>query len=324
MLFLTFIKGPLMANWMSVMNQHLNMQVWSGVPVRAKLLWDHVHNSFWQQYTDMQEWESAEDTLQRGIQMKGGNLDEYIVEYEVLIEMAGYDPNSRLALKIFTDSLPVELYKDIVRLDQPCNFNKWKTAALEQQAKWVHFKHQSKQKKRVRLFNPFKTTYQPTHDPNTMDTVADWERVWLAKAEENEQIQVHEEGNPNREGNLCEWWRHCDKRPGKLSGQPSFPPRDRFLQWRWEQMDKQGVLCYNCQQYQHITKFCHQPKKGQSSQVHIAKKKMMTKPRSMPTCTSRRWVKRVKRSRTSLLAWCGRGRIFRGPEPNGLDEGTLL
>ena len=44
--------------------------------------------------------------------MKQGDLDAYIVEYEVLIEMAGYDPNSRLTLKIFTDSLPAELYKD--------------------------------------------------------------------------------------------------------------------------------------------------------------------------------------------------------------------
>ena len=49
--------------------------------------------------------------------MKPGELDAYIAEYEVLVEMAGYDPNSRLALKIFTDSLPTELYKDVLRLD---------------------------------------------------------------------------------------------------------------------------------------------------------------------------------------------------------------
>ena len=65
----------------------------------------------------MQERERAEDTLQQGMSMKQADLDAYIAEYEVLVEMAGYDPNSRLALKIFTDSLPTELYKDVLRLD---------------------------------------------------------------------------------------------------------------------------------------------------------------------------------------------------------------
>ena len=70
----------------------------------------------------MQERERAEDTLQQGISMKQGDLDAYIVEYEVLVEMAGYDPNSRLTLKIFTDGLPTELYKDVLRLDRPRNY----------------------------------------------------------------------------------------------------------------------------------------------------------------------------------------------------------
>ena len=46
MLFLTFFKGPLTANWTSVMNRHLNTQVWSGVPVNVEALWDHVYDSF--------------------------------------------------------------------------------------------------------------------------------------------------------------------------------------------------------------------------------------------------------------------------------------
>ena len=38
MLFLTYFKGPLTANWTSVMNRHLNTQVQSGVPVNDKAL----------------------------------------------------------------------------------------------------------------------------------------------------------------------------------------------------------------------------------------------------------------------------------------------
>ena len=93
--------------------------------------------------------------------MRAGKLDAYIAEYEVLIEMAGYDPNSRLTLTIFTDGLPTELYKDVLRLDRPRNYAEWKEAALTRHAEWVHFKHCSKQKRGVKLFNPFKPQYQP-------------------------------------------------------------------------------------------------------------------------------------------------------------------
>ena len=94
MLFLTFFKGPLTTNWTSVMNRHLNTQVRSRVPVNDEALWDHVYDSFRRQYADMQEQERAEDTLQQGISMKQGDLVAYIAEYEVLVEMAGYNPNS--------------------------------------------------------------------------------------------------------------------------------------------------------------------------------------------------------------------------------------
>ena len=121
MLFLTYFKGPLTANWTSIMNRHLNTHVRSRVPVNDEALWNHVYDSFRRQYADMQERERAEDMLQQGISMKQGDLDAYIAEYEVLVEMAGYNPNSRLTLKIFTDGLPTELYKDVLRLDRPRN-----------------------------------------------------------------------------------------------------------------------------------------------------------------------------------------------------------
>ena len=73
--------------------------------------------------------------------MKQGDLDAYIAEYEVLVEMAGYDPNSQLTLKIFTDSLPTKLYKDALQLDRPHNYAEWKEATLVCHAEWIHFKH---------------------------------------------------------------------------------------------------------------------------------------------------------------------------------------
>ena len=55
MLFLTYFKGPLTANWTPILNRHLNTQVRSGVPVNDEALWDHIYDSFRRQYADMQE-----------------------------------------------------------------------------------------------------------------------------------------------------------------------------------------------------------------------------------------------------------------------------
>ena len=124
--------------------------------------------------------------------MRPGELDAYIAEYEVLVEMAGYNPNSRLTLKIFTDGLPMELYKDVLRLDRPRNYTEWKEAALTCHTEWVHFKHRSKQKRGVKLFNPFKPQYQPPRDPNAMDTSADRTRARQIEAElEGEHARVY-------------------------------------------------------------------------------------------------------------------------------------
>ena len=255
MLFLTFFNGPLTANWTSVMNHHLNTQVRSGVPVNDEALWDHVYDSFRRQYADMQEQERAEDTLQRGINMRPGELDAYIAEYEVLVKLAGYDPYSRLTLKIFTDGLPTELYKDVLRLDQPRNYTEWKEAALTHHTEWVHFKHHSEQKQGVKLFNPFKPQYQPPRDPNSMDTSADRTRARQIEAEaegEHARVYAPKGEDPNQE------------RP--RGRQPPFPPRASFLKKRWEQKDKRGVQCYNCQKYRHITKECFQQRKPRTPQ----------------------------------------------------------
>ena len=203
----------------------------------------------------MQEQERAEDTLQQGISMRAGELDPYIAEYEVLVEMAGYDPNNRLTLKIFTDGLPMELYKDVLRLDRPRNYAEWKEAALTRHAEWVHFKHQSEQKRGVKLFNPFKPQYQPPHNPNAMDTSADRTRARQIEAKpegEHARVYAPEGEDPNQE------------KPG--GRQPPFPPRASFLKKRWEQKDKQGVQCYNCQKYGHIAKECFQRKKPRTPQ----------------------------------------------------------
>ena len=117
--------------------------------------------------------------------------------------------------------------------------------ALTRHAEWIHFKHRSEQKQAVKLFNPFEPQYQTPRNPNAMDTSADRTRARQVDVElEEEHVRVYapDGEDPNQE---------------RLGGQPPpFPPRAGFLKKRWEQKDKQGVQCYNCQKYGHIAKEC--------------------------------------------------------------------
>ena len=145
MLFLTYIKGDLTTSWASSMGVDLNNEVRRTANPNADGLWDHVYSSFRRNFADLQEQERAEDTLQKGIYMEGDKFDEFTALYEWLTTEAGYDRNSRLALKFFTDGLPHELYRDTLRLDRPRNYDDWKTMAGERQVEWKHCDNRKKQ-----------------------------------------------------------------------------------------------------------------------------------------------------------------------------------
>ena len=108
--------------------------------------------------------------------MEGDKYDEFTVLYERLTTEAGYNCNSRLGLKFFTDRLPHEFYRDTLHLDRPCNYNDWKVMAGERQVEWVHCNNQKKQITRsqqaMKLYNPWPPSHRK-RDPNAMDMLAD-------------------------------------------------------------------------------------------------------------------------------------------------------
>ena len=134
----------------------------------------------------MQEKERAEDILQRGIKMKGENLDDYISRYEALAMEAGYNRDDPLCLRKFTDGLPHDLYKDCMRLDRPATYERWKESAIHRQGEYVHFKNRKEQVRGVplRLYNPFtpRQTTTAHRDPDARDV--DRGRARLAGAED--------------------------------------------------------------------------------------------------------------------------------------------
>jgi hypothetical protein len=189
--------------------------------------------------------------------MQGEDLDTYIAKYEGLVLEAGFNLRDRLCLKMFTDGLPHDLYRDILRLDNPRNYDEWKDAALRRQVEYVHCKNRREQlqgTKVPKLYNPF-VRYQPRRDPNAMDTSADRGRARLAGVED----VLHNEGyQREQQQRSAQVDQQLHLTPANSPSRPPFLPRQGYFQQQRERRDMMKVQCFNCQGYGHISRYCSQ------------------------------------------------------------------
>ena len=86
MLFLTYIQGAGVLEWVSTMSKWLQTQVTQlGIRMTDHWLWDSTLQSFTRQFTDMLQQEKARMTLCQGIKMQGQEIDKYIAKFEELV-----------------------------------------------------------------------------------------------------------------------------------------------------------------------------------------------------------------------------------------------
>ncbi len=72
--------------------------------------------------------------------MKGEDIDTYIVEFEELIRMAGYQFNVLQMIETFMDGLPTGLYQKILEINHPVTYKQWKQVAIDCQQQYIHMK----------------------------------------------------------------------------------------------------------------------------------------------------------------------------------------
>jgi hypothetical protein len=192
MLFLTYIQGPIVNEWVKGVNAWLRGQIihqrW--VPTDERL-WAEVFDSFNRQFANVMEQEDAQAALAKGLQLEKGDLDKLITEFEQLVRHAGYDINQDLVLRIFTSALPNTMYEYILRnLPQPATYEQWRSAAINQQKVYVHMRNRADRFKTKKLppittWRPFGNQWRnPTKDPNAMDTSPGRTRARVAEAED--------------------------------------------------------------------------------------------------------------------------------------------
>jgi hypothetical protein len=193
MLFLTYIQGPVVNEWVKGVNAWLRGQIinqqWAPTDER---LWVEVFDSFNRQFANVMEQEDAQAALAKGLQLEKGDLDKLITEFEQLVRHAQYDVNQDLVLRIFTSALPNAMYKYILRtIPQPATYEQWRSVAIDQQRVYVHMRNRTDRFKTKKApptntnWRPFNNQWRnPQRDPNAMDTSPGRTRTRVAEAED--------------------------------------------------------------------------------------------------------------------------------------------
>ena len=137
MLFLTFIKGPNVQEWVGSQVGWLGRCIQAGARRTNLHLYDAVMDSFNTAFMDTMSLQKAKAEFQ-SIKMEGGDLDTYIAKFERLARIAGYDLQDQMVLDRFGSGLTLGLYIAIINgPDEPRNWTEWTCSAQKYQQKYL-------------------------------------------------------------------------------------------------------------------------------------------------------------------------------------------
>ena len=97
MLFLTFIKGPDVQEWVSSQVSWLGSRIIARTGRNEEYLYDTVMDSLNTAFTDTMSLQKAKAEF-RSLKMERGGLDTYIAKFERLARMAGYNLQDQMVL----------------------------------------------------------------------------------------------------------------------------------------------------------------------------------------------------------------------------------
>ena len=102
MLFLTYVQGNTVNEWIVAMSRWLNRQIAGGIHDDNEELWRAVDDAFRCRFTNTLEREVVQAELKKGIKMKDGDIEAYMTTFEQLARKAGYPLDSDLTLNVIT------------------------------------------------------------------------------------------------------------------------------------------------------------------------------------------------------------------------------
>jgi hypothetical protein len=219
-LFLSFIKGPRVHEWVTMQVRWIHTRLSGGATENEEYLYDTIINSFQTAFTDTMSVQRAKGEFQ-DVKMEKGDLDAYIARFEQLARLAEYGLDAQLVLDKFARGLTPGLYAAIINgPDHPLTWTDWVRAAQKYQQKYLLV--QSNLADRRPQSTP---KWQPTRNRGQ------WPRVFPNKPRERD---------PNA----------MDTTPGRVRA------RQITMEERTELMS--SGKCFTCRKQGHLSRDCPQ------------------------------------------------------------------
>src|SRR6266702_686825 len=189
MTFLSYIRGPLVNDWVQEQAQWLVDQTTMGVLQTKENLWCTINTRFRQAYTDTTESTKAQHELKM-LHMTKDNLNDFISQFQNLANKAGYDLDQQVTLDLFQNGLPNNLIWNCVKFNHPYNWATWTDSAHQQHKEYIQLSNRLKGNK-VMGGTHKQWTNALTHqqDPNAMDLSQTWARSTMTKDEKTRRIK---------------------------------------------------------------------------------------------------------------------------------------
>ena len=221
MLFLTFIKGPNIQEWVGMQVVWLGRQLQAGARKTEEDLYDTVMDSFNTVFTDTMSLQKAKAEF-RNIKMEKGELDTYIAKFERLTRLASYELQDQMVLDRFGSGLNSGPYVAIINNEDPRNWTEWVWVAQKYQQKYLLIcsvlgmktgNPDSKLRKKPQTPEQWKASWRSKGDnnPDAMDTTPGHTRA--KKIDADERTELMKAGKCftcKMQGHLS---RNCPQRP---------------------------------------------------------------------------------------------------------------
>jgi hypothetical protein len=129
-LFLGFIKGPNVDDWVKLRTNETLARFNAGTDPNDEVYWDEIGQQFIDSFWDTASRERAEEKL-RHLSWIPGDVDSFVAQFRNLADQAEYQLNDRPTISLFASKLPFKMMEHIFRVVKPRNFNGWVDAARD-------------------------------------------------------------------------------------------------------------------------------------------------------------------------------------------------
>ena len=125
---LTHMKGPKVANWVKTMGEMIEGldPLVDNIPA----VWTTFLDMFNVQYQDSTKEEKARAQL-KNLRMKGNLIDEYVSDFEELVQMAGYATGSAETMTMFLDGVDPGILREIMKPPVSHNYHTLRQKAID-------------------------------------------------------------------------------------------------------------------------------------------------------------------------------------------------